>query len=154
MSFDGISLFTNDSKDSTTLMEQLNGADQTAPVFAEEYLFENMRMEVISQRSKLAEQLTSKIGSPDYTAAEKSSAIDEMAEMTKRNSAEALMELEIKALGYPEAFVHSEDGAVKVTVLATEGQSKTLAAEIIQHVKTSWDDAGSVQVLFTGGTEE
>ena len=153
MSFDGISLFTNESKDST-LTEKLNDIEKTAPVFAEKYLFENMRMEVTSQRSKIAEQLTAKIGSSDYTAAEKSSAIDEMAEMTKRNSAEALMELEIIALGYPEAFVHSEDGTVKVTVLATEGQSKTLAAEIIQHVKTSWDDAGSVQVLFTGGTEE
>ncbi|WP_203246945.1 SpoIIIAH-like family protein [Sporosarcina beigongshangi] len=155
MSFDGITLFTKgESKDSLSLSEQLDAADKTAPVFAERYLFEEMRMEVRDVRSKLAEQLTTKITSSDYTAAEKNDAIDEMAEMTKRNSDETLMEMQIIALGYPEAFVHKEEGAVKITVMATEGQSKTLADEIIRHVKTSWSDAGTVQVVFTGGTEE
>ncbi len=154
MTLDGITLFTKDPKDLSTLTEKLTDTEKTTPVFAEAYLFEEMRMEVRNERSKLASQLTTKIGSSDYTAAQKSDALDEMAQLTKRNSAEALMELEIKALGYPEAFVHSEGGSVKVNVLATEGQSKTLAAEIIQHVKTSWADAGEVQVVFMGGTEE
>ena len=73
--------------------------------------------------------------------------------MTKRTSAEALMELQIIALGYPEVFVHTEDDGVKITVLSMEGQSK-MADEIIRHVKTSWKDTGDVQVSFTGGTEE
>ena len=33
-----------------------------------------------------------------------------MERLTKLDSAEALMELQIKALGYPEAFVRTEDG--------------------------------------------
>ncbi len=154
MSFDGIALFTKESKDSPSLTEKLNDADKTAPVFAEQYVFEEMRMEVRDVRSKLAEQLTAKVGSPDYTAAEKSAALDEMAQLTKLTSAETLMELQIIALGYPEVFVHKEDNAVKITVMAMEGSSKTLADEIIRHVKTSWTDTGEVQVAFTGGMEE
>jgi len=154
MSFDGIALFTKESKDASSLTEKLNDTDKTAPVFAEQYAFEEMRMEVRNVRSKLTDQLTTKVGSPDYTAAEKSAALDEMAEMTKRTSAETLMELQIVALGYPEVFVHREDNAVKITVMAMEGQSKTLADEIIRHVKTSWTDTGEVQVSFTGGMEE
>ena len=49
-----------------------------------------------------------------------------MEQLTKLDSAEALMELQIIALGYPEAFVRTEDGDVKVTVLATEGHSRTI----------------------------
>lgn len=154
MSFDGIALFTKDSQNSPVLNENLNDANKTAPVFAEQYVFEEMRMEVRDARSKLTEQLTTKVGSADTTAAEKSAALDEMAEMTKRTSAETLMELQIVALGYPEVFVHREDNEVKITVMAMEGQSKTMADEIIRHVKTSWTDTGTVQVAFTGGVEE
>lgn len=154
MSFDGIALFSKESKDGPSLTEKLSDTDKTAPVFAEQYAFEEMRMEVRDERSKLTEQLTTKVGSPDYTAAEKSAALDEMAQLTKRTSAETLMELQIVALGYPEVFVHREDNAVKITVMAMEGQSKTLADEIIRHVKTSWTDTGEVQVSFTGGMEE
>lgn len=154
MSFDGIALFSKESKDGPSLTEKLNDTDKTAPVFAEQYAFEEMRMEVRNVRSKLTDQLTTKVGSPDSTAAEKSAALDEMAEMTKRTSAETLMELQIVALGYPEVFVHREDNSVKITVMAMEGQSKTLADEIIRHVKTSWTDTGEVQVAFTGGMEE
>ncbi|MFJ7933762.1 SpoIIIAH-like family protein [Sporosarcina sp. NPDC096371] len=155
MTLDGITLFAKESKDSPTLTEKGDGTGKTAPVFAEQYLFEAMRMEASNERSKIREQLTMKVGSPDYTAAEKSDALDQMAKIDKRETAEALMELEIIALGYPEAFVRAEeDGAVKVTVMSTEGQSKTLAAEITQHVLTSWEDVGDVKVQFTGGTEE
>ena len=151
MPFDGLQLFTD--KGSLQLTEDIGDTDKTTPVFADSYVFEEMRMEVRNQRSQLEEQLKTKVSSSEYTAVEKSGALDEMAKLTKRSSAEALMELEIIALGYPEAFVHSEDGEVKVTVLSAEGQSAKMADEIIQYVKTSWDDARKVQVVFTGGTE-
>ena len=56
---------------------------------------------------KVEEQLMTKIISSDYTAEEKNEVYDEMAMLVKTESAEALMELQIKALGYPEAFVHN-----------------------------------------------
>ena len=79
MTFDGITLF-KESKDAPYTNGETNDTDKTAPVFAEQYVFEEMRMEVRDERSKLAEQLTTKVGSPDYTADEKNEAYDEMAE--------------------------------------------------------------------------
>lgn len=152
MNFDGINIF-KDSPESIQLTENVGETDNTKPVFAEAILFEEMRMQVRNERSQLKEQLTSKMYSADHTAEEKNTAFDEMERLTKLDSAEALMELQIKALGYPEAFVRTEDGTVKVTVLATEGHSRELADEIAHYVKMNWEDAQVVNVDFTGGTE-
>ena len=46
-----------------------------------------------------------------------------MAILTKRNSVEALMEMQIIALGYKDAFVRTEGNMVNVTVLSEDGQS-------------------------------
>ena len=77
MPFDGIYVFTNDTGDKTKLTEK-NETDKT-PVFAESYKFEEMRMTVRNERSKLMDQLTTKIISPDHTIVEKNEAYDEMA---------------------------------------------------------------------------
>lgn len=151
MPFDGLAIFTKETTDATQLTKET--VDETKPVFAELVLFEEMRMEVRNERSKLHEQLETKMTSSDYTAEEKNKAFEEMAELTKRTSAENLLEMEIRALGYPDAFVRTEDGTVKVTVLSVDGHSKKMANEIIHYIKTSWDDAGEVQVDFTGGTQ-
>ena len=153
MPFDGINIF-KDSPESIQLTENIVDADKTTPVFAESYLFEEMRMEVRNERSKLKEQLTTKMVSSDYTSEEKNMAFEEMERLTKLDSSEALMELQIKALGYPEAFVRTEEGVVKVTVLSTEGHSKQLADEIIRYVKMNWEDSQAVvNVEFKGGNE-
>nr|WP_225941889.1 SpoIIIAH-like family protein [Sporosarcina limicola] len=152
MSFDGISIFTKETTDIAKLTEGMDDSNKKMPVFAETVLFEEMRMEVRNERSKLNDQLRTKIGSAEYTVTEKNEAVNEMDQLTKRNSAEALMEMEIKALGYQDAFVRTENGKVTITVLSTEGQSKKQANEIIHYVKSSWDDARDVQVNFTGET--
>lgn len=148
MSFDGIQIFSDDMKETADGSKKQD--DKKTPVFANSYVFEEMRMVVRDERSKMQEQLNAKMTSPDYTAEEKNEAFNEMEAMTKRESAEALLELQIKALGYPEAFVKAEDGEVNVTVLSTEGHSAKLAAEITQYVMASWDGAQRVQVEFTG----
>ena len=76
-----------------------------------------------------------------------------MGQLNKRESAEALMELQIKAMGYPEAFVYNEDGEVKITVLSSEGHSAKMAEEITHYVMTSWKDAKAVDITFTGDSE-
>src|SRR6185312_2614093 len=133
MPFDGINIF-KDSPESVKLTEKVGDSEKTTPVFAESTLFEEMRMEVRSERSKLKEQLVTKMYSSDYTSDEKNVAFDQMERLTKLDSAETLMELQIIALGYPDAFVRTEDGLVKVTVLATEGHSLKLADEIAHYV--------------------
>lgn len=153
MPFEGITIFSDETQDSTKLTKQTDDPAKTTPVFADAYIFETMRMEVRNERSKLMEQLTTKVGSSEFTAVEKNEALDDMAKLTKLNSAEALMELEIIALGYPEAFVRSDEGVVKVTVLSTEGKSAQMADEIMRYVMTSWDNARKVEVSFTGDSE-
>ncbi|GKV68113.1 stage III sporulation protein AH [Sporosarcina sp. NCCP-2716] len=148
MSFDGIQIFSDDLKG--TADGKKTDADKKTPVFANSYVFEEMRMVVRDERSKLQSQLNAKMTSPDYSAEEKNDAMNEMAELTKRESAEALLELQIKALGYPEAFVKTDNNDVNVTVLSTEGHSAKLAAEITQYVKASWDGAQQVSVEFKG----
>ena len=117
MPFDGINIF-KDSESAITMAEKTNDTEKTAPVFAEAVVFEEMRMTVRNERSKHEEQLMSKMLSPDYTVEERNKVFDEMGQLNKRQSAEALMELQIKAMGYPEAFVYNEDGEVKITVLS------------------------------------
>jgi stage III sporulation protein AH len=152
MDFDGITIF-KDTEKNIKMAENADGSGKTTPVFAEALVFEEMRMELSNQRSKMNDQLLTKMTSSDYTAEEKNQAFEEMAQLSKRGSAETLMELEIKALGYPEAFVYNEDGEVKITVLSSEGHSKKMAEEITRFVRTSWKDARLVTVTFTGDPE-
>ncbi|WP_040228709.1 SpoIIIAH-like family protein [Bhargavaea cecembensis] len=142
--FDGITIFSGDTLDGTELGEA--GKD-TTPVFAESYLFEEMRMEVRNERSQLREQLTQKITSEDMTAEERNAAFDEMQTLTKRETAEAMLEMLIKDLGYEDAVVRAEDGSVKVNVIAAE-MSPAQADQIVYTVKSEWNDARTVQVDF------
>lgn len=143
--FDGLKIFSNDSNPIT-----IEETDEQKPVFAESYLFEEMRMEVRNERSKTNEQLTAKINSAEYDAAEKNEVFNEMAKLTKQESTEALLEMQIKALGYSDAFVRTDGYTVNVTVLSEEGQSAKQANEITYLVMSNWNDAKKVTVDFQG----
>lgn len=147
MSLDGMAIFGD--KDAVTVSKPGDVEGETKTVYADSMLFEEMRMKVLDERSTLKDQLLSKVQSPDTTAEEKSAAYDEMAELTKRTSAEDLMETQLKALGYPEAFVRKDDGKVSVSVISEDGGHSTkMATEIMQYILTSWEDARTVQVDF------
>lgn len=146
MPFDGIQIFDN-APNPAEVTEKTDDPDQK-PVFAESYLLEEMRMEVRNERSKINEQLTTKINSSEYTAVEKNDAFDEMALLTKRDSAETLMEMQIKALGYPDAFVRTDGNTANVTVLSEDGHSAQQSNEIIHLVMSSWEEAKKVTVDF------
>ena len=148
MPFDGIQIFEN-APNSAVVKEKTDESDQK-PVFAESYLLEEMRMEVRNERSKMNEQLLTKINSADYTAVEKNGAFDEMALLTKRDSAEALMEMQIVALGYPDAFVRTDGNIANVTVLSEDGHSLEQSNEIVHLVMSSWGEAKKVFVDFQG----
>ena len=145
MPFDGMKIFEN-AGDKTPVA---GDDDKQAPVFAESYLFDDMRMEVMNERSQTHDQLLTKISSME-TPSEKNEVFDEIALLTKRNSIEALMETQIKALGYKDAFVRTEGNMVNVTVLSEDGQSTKQAQEITYLVMSTWDDARKVKVDFKG----
>ncbi|WP_339250502.1 SpoIIIAH-like family protein [Sporosarcina sp. FSL W8-0480] len=118
------------------------------PVYADSMRFEEMRMAVMHERSSLKEQLTNQMLSSDLSAEEKIAAYEEINELIKQTSAEEMMEIQIRNLGYPDAFVRMDNGKVNVTVIAEDGHSAKMAAEITQYVMTSWENARTVQVDF------
>lgn len=147
MNFDGISIF-GDSSNPAEITEK-TGGDDKQPVFAESYLFEDMRMEVRNERSQLQDQLTSKLNAAEDSK-EKNATFDEMEQLVKQESAESLLEMQIKALGYTDAFVRTEGGNVDVTVLSEDGYSAKQAEEITYLVMSNWEEARKVKVDFKG----
>nr|WP_106779824.1 SpoIIIAH-like family protein [Lysinibacillus timonensis] len=136
-------VFTDDTLEQTTLTgvdELTNTATST-----ESYLFDELRMEVSNERSQIRDQLTQKIASDQYTAEEKNEAFNEMNQLIKQESSEAMLEMLVKALGYSDAFVRVEGEKVAVTVL-TDELSKQQANEIIYIVRNELDEINDVTV--------
>lgn len=144
--FDGIAIFSDDALEDVALDDNATAEDGQTPVFAQSYLFEELRMEVQNQRSELNEQLTTKIMSDDLTAEEKNEAWSQMEDISRRSSGEAMLELLITSLGYPDAFVKIEDNKVTVRVVAEDGFSKAQANDIIYTVRSEWEEARHVEV--------
>jgi len=144
--FDGLAIFTDDTMEDVALDGNSKAEDGQKPVFAQSYLFEELRMEVQNQRSELREQLTTKIMSNDLTVEEKNDAWSKMEDMTKKASGEAMLEMLITSLGYPDAFVKIEDNKVTVRVISEEGLSKAQANDIVYTVKSEWENAALVEV--------
>ncbi|HLR11080.1 MAG TPA: SpoIIIAH-like family protein [Sporosarcina sp.] len=145
--FDGITIFGDDQIPTSANKDEKSDAQQS--VFAESYLFEEMRMEVRNERSQLQEQLTKKMNSAD-NAEEMNEAYDEMEKLVKQQSTENLLEMQVKSLGYADAFVRSESGNVTVTVLSEDGHSSAQAQEITHLIMSNWEDAKKVKVDFKG----
>ncbi|MGE7675113.1 SpoIIIAH-like family protein [Lysinibacillus sp. NPDC094403] len=150
--FNGLTIFTDDALQQTAVTgvtdQEAAKEGATKEVSSPSHLFEEMRMQVSDERSQLRQQLTQKIGSKDYTAEEKSKAYNEMDNLIKQESAEAMLEMLIKSLGYSDAFVRADGDKVSVTVMAEE-LSKAQANEIIYLVKTEMEGANDVQVKFS-----
>jgi len=150
--FNGLTIFTDDTLQQTAVTgvtdQEATKEDVTQEVSSPSHLFEEMRMQVSDERSQLRQQLTQKIASQEYTADEKNKAFNDIDSLIKQESAEAMLEMLIKSLGYSDAFVKADGGKVSVTVMAEE-LSKSQANEIIYLVRTEWEGANDVQVKFS-----
>lgn len=147
MPFDGMKIFSDSSNPAK--LEEVTKTHNQQPVFAESYLFEEMRMGVRNERSQMQAQLTSKLNA-SADSEEMNAVYDEMEQLVKQESAETLLEMQIIALGYADAFVRAEAGNVKVTVLSEDGHSNKQASEITHLVMTNWEGAKKVTVDFKG----
>lgn len=145
--FDGIQLFSNDTLDEVGLVETSSSNEQS--FLSSSNAFEEMRMEVQEKRSLLREQLTTKVGNNDLTAEEKDQAYSKIEEIVNVDSAEGMLELIIKSLGYDDAFVRIEDNHVLIDVVSNESSPKK-ASDIIYNVKREWPQANKVEVKFDG----
>ncbi|EON72079.1 SpoIIIAH-like family protein [Lysinibacillus sphaericus] len=150
--FNGLTIFSDDTLQQTAITgvtdQEASKQDVTTEVSSPSHLFEEMRMQVSDERSQLRQQLTQKIASEEYTAEEKNKAFNEIDGIIKQESAEAMLEMLVKSLGYSDAFVKADGEKVSVTVMAEE-LSKSQANEIIYLVKSEWEGANDVQVKFS-----
>ncbi|MGY3187290.1 SpoIIIAH-like family protein [Lysinibacillus sp. TE18511] len=150
--FNGLTIFTDDTLQQTAVTgvtdQEATKEGETKEVSSPSHLFEEMRMQVSDERSQLREQLTQKIGSQEASAEEKNKAYNDMDSLIKQESAEAMLEMLIKSLGYSDAFVKADGDKVSVTVMAEE-LSKSQANEIIYLVRTEMEGANDVQVKFS-----
>lgn len=138
------------SKEAITLTEE---ADQKAAiqtvskeVSSSNPLFEETRLQVSNERNQLRQKLTQKITSGEYFVDEQNTASMEIDTLHKEESTEAILEMQIKSLGFPDALVRIEGKNISVTVVANK-LSKSRANEIIYLVKKECEDA-NVQVKF------
>ncbi|KOS68100.1 stage III sporulation protein AH [Lysinibacillus contaminans] len=149
--FNGLTIFSDDTLQETAItgVTDTDGTKEslTQEVSSPSHLFEEMRMTVSDERSQLREQWTEKIGSEEFTAEEKSKAYDDIDNLIKLESAEAMLEMLVKSLGYSDAFVRAEGEKVTVTVMAEE-LSAAKVEEIVYLVKTEMEGANKVQVEF------
>lgn len=109
-------------------------------------LFEETRLQVSNERNQLRQKLTQKITSGEYFVDEQNTASMEIDTLLKEESTEALLEMQIKSLGFPDALVRIKGANISVTVVANK-LSKSRANEIIYLVKKECEDA-NVQVKF------
>lgn len=145
--FDGLKLFSDETLENVDLVETSATNEETFA--SNNNAFEEMRMEVENKRSLLREQLTTKVGTNDFTADEKADYFAQIQELTNVDSAEGMLELIIKSIGYDDAFVRIDDTKVQIDVVASE-LSAQQANEIIYAVKQEWPKAYDVSVKFTG----
>ncbi|MFJ7826758.1 SpoIIIAH-like family protein [Psychrobacillus sp. NPDC096623] len=145
--FDGIALFSDDTIDDVGLVETSSTNEESFA--SKSNAFEEMRMEVTDKRSQLRAQLTQKVGSNEFTAEEKDKAYNQIEQLVKIDSTEAMLELIIKSLGYDDALVRIEESDVLIDVVSNEQSSKK-ASEIIYAVKREWPQAFNVEVNFSG----
>ena len=142
--FNFTTIFTDDTLDGAIL----TGVDETDTTLqTDSYIFEEMRMEISDERSQVRQQLTEKIASDQVSADEKSKAYDEINALIQRESSEAMLEMLVKSLGYPDALVRIDEGKVAVTVMSDEVSTEQ-ANEIIYIVKSELDTSTQVVVDF------
>ena len=140
-----LSIFTDETIDSADIL----GVNQngTQSVNSESNLFQEVRLEQANKRSQLRTQLTQKAASDQTTAEEKNAAFNDMEELIKLESSEAMLEMLIKSIGYDDALVRIDGEKVTVTVMSDE-YSKEQANEILYIVRSELDDYVNVSVDF------
>jgi stage III sporulation protein AH len=98
-------------------------------------VFETLRMKLMDERSRIKEELTTKVGSTELSVEERSKAKEEMDELNDIAQKEYLLETLIKAMDYDDVLVQAEGDQVSITVKADK-QSRSEANKIIQTVRS------------------
>ncbi len=106
------------------------------------------RSEVKKAESELVAQLKSIIASKDSDATEKSEAKDDLDKITKDTQHQTVLESLIKAKGYDDVLVRTNEETVQVFLEGTEEPTLEQTNEIIMMAKTEFATNPDVQVQF------
>lgn len=106
------------------------------------------RSEVKKAESELVAQLKSIIASKDSDATEKSEAKDDLDKITKDTQHQTVLESLIKAKGYDDVLVRTNEETVQVFLEGTEEPTLEQTNEIIMMAKTEFAMNPDVQVQF------
>ena len=134
-------IFTSGSLDNT----KIGLDDEQVPVTTDNHLFDQMRMELSNERSQLREQYLAKIASEQISAEEKNETYDLLTYLVEQESQEAMAEMQIKSIGYADAFVKVDEDKITVTVMSEE-LSKEKINEIVYMMKTEINEMAVVTV--------
>ncbi|MBC9721217.1 SpoIIIAH-like family protein [Turicibacter sp. 1E2] len=106
------------------------------------------RSEVKKAESELVAQLKSIIASKDSDATEKSEAKDDLDKITKDTQHQTVLESLIKAKGYDDVLVRTNEETVQVFLEGTEEPTLEQTNEIIMMAKTEFATNPDVHVEF------
>lgn len=137
-------IFSNSSLDDISLTEKNGGS---IPVTTDSHYFEQLRIELSNERSKLREQYMTKIASDQISADEKNETFNLLNYLIEQESSEVMVETHLKAMGYADAFVKIDEDKINVTIMSDE-LSKEKVNEIVYLVKTEVNEGANVVVNY------
>jgi stage III sporulation protein AH len=134
----------NTTEDTGENAETKTENEDTVTTIDSDEVFDQLRLDVMEQRSRKEGELTLVMGSADSTAEEKSAAKDEITKLRELTDNEKIMETLIKADNYDDVLVRTgEDGTVNVTIKAEE-LSPEAANDIVQLVRKNLDAPNAI----------
>lgn len=145
VTYDDAEVVSSEDGEEWVFEDEVEVSTESSP----EDLFNVLRMEVQDERSALKEQLTSKVASADFSAAEKDEAYEAMEELNRLESKEKLIETMIRAMGYEDALVRTDEERVLITVKSIDHEhSKEAANELVQLGRREMGENTFVSVMF------
>ncbi|UII54805.1 SpoIIIAH-like family protein [Cytobacillus spongiae] len=137
-----------DAQGEATETESIETEDgEVISSIASDEVFEALRLELDTERSKMKEELTEIMASTDLPADKRSEAYDQMQKLDQVAQQESVLETLIKAMGYDDALVRADGDKVRITVKSND-HSPAAANDIIQLVKNEIGQLQAVAVQF------
>lgn len=114
---------------------------------ASDEMFENLRLQLDDERSRMKEDLQEVLGQTDLPAEERMKAKDQIDELNEIAQKEAMLETLIRAMDYEDVLVRADGKKVRITVKAKD-HSASAANNIIQEVRNEIGKLEAVAVEF------
>ncbi|WP_066293692.1 SpoIIIAH-like family protein [Bacillus sp. FJAT-29937] len=134
------------SSNETAATENLDDSEVITNASGDE-MFEALRLKLNDERSKMIEELSTKMANTELPAEEISAAKDQIDQLDALAKKEEMLEMLIRSMNYEDVLVRAEGKNVRVTVKAKE-LSRSAANDIIREVNNEIGGLQAVTVEF------